>query len=52
MTRDDARDVLTPSQLNALARERRGTLLMDEFYSHFIYTADGRPGAGPVSSAA
>ncbi|MBI2922045.1 MAG: pyridoxal phosphate-dependent aminotransferase [Planctomycetes bacterium] len=35
-----------------LARERDVTLLMDEFYSHFIYTAAGRPGAGPVSSAA
>jgi aspartate/methionine/tyrosine aminotransferase len=24
---------------------------MDEFYSHFIYTADGKPADGPVSSA-
>ena len=28
------------------------TLLLDEFYSHFIYTEDGRPGDGPVSAAA
>lgn len=35
-----------------LARDRRVTLLMDEFYSHFIYTADGKPAAGPVSAAA
>jgi aspartate/methionine/tyrosine aminotransferase len=27
------------------------TLLLDEFYSHFIYTADGKPGSGPVSGA-
>lgn len=40
------------SRMVALARERRVTLLMDEFYSHFIYTADGKPGAGPVSAAA
>ncbi len=44
------------ARLVAIARERRVLLLMDEFYSHFIY----RPGAGgawepadaPVSSAA
>ncbi len=34
------------------ARELRVTLLLDEFYSHYIYTADGQPGAGPVSAAA
>lgn len=34
-----------------MARKRQCTLLMDEFYSHFIYK-DGKPGAGPVSSAA
>jgi hypothetical protein len=43
-------------RLVAIARERRVLLLMDEFYSHFIYArgADGTwgPGAGPVSSAA
>jgi aspartate/methionine/tyrosine aminotransferase len=34
-----------------LARSRRLTLLLDEFYSHFVY--DGkRPAAGPVSAAA
>lgn len=35
----------------AAARDRRVTLVMDEFYSHFVYTADGRPGDGPVSAA-
>ncbi len=39
-------------ELVRLARERRVTLLLDEFYSHFIYTAAGRPGKGPVSAAA
>jgi len=34
------------------SRERRTTLLLDEFYSHFIYTEDGQPAAGPVSGAA
>ncbi len=34
-----------------IARTTRCTLLMDEFYSHFIYKADGSPGQGPVSSA-
>jgi aspartate/methionine/tyrosine aminotransferase len=34
-----------------MARAQRVTLLLDEFYSHFIYTPDGRPGAGPVSGA-
>jgi aspartate/methionine/tyrosine aminotransferase len=35
----------------ALARRRRCTLLLDEFYSHFVFHA-GVPGAGPVSAAA
>jgi aspartate/methionine/tyrosine aminotransferase len=34
-----------------LARTRQLTLLVDEFYSHFVYDGDG-PGAGPVSAAA
>lgn len=34
-----------------LSRERRLTLLLDEFYSHFIYTPDGTPADGPVSAA-
>ncbi|MCC6675517.1 MAG: pyridoxal phosphate-dependent aminotransferase [Phycisphaerales bacterium] len=34
-----------------MARRRRCTLLMDEFYSHYIFK-DGKPGAGPVSAAA
>ncbi len=34
------------------ARERDCTLVLDEFYSHFVYTPDGQPGAGPVSAAA
>ncbi len=40
------------ARLAAIAREREVTLLLDEFYSHFIYTPEGRPGAGPVSAAA
>jgi aspartate/methionine/tyrosine aminotransferase len=40
------------ARLVAIARERGTTLLLDEFYSHFVYTADGKPGAGPVSAAA
>ncbi len=35
-----------------IARRRRVTLLLDEFYSHFVYTADGAPAPGPVSAAA
>jgi aspartate/methionine/tyrosine aminotransferase len=35
-----------------IAREQRMTLALDEFYSHFIYNADGSPGEGPVSGAA
>lgn len=38
--------------LVALGRTRGLTLILDEFYSHFIYTQDGQPGAGPVSGAA
>jgi len=34
------------------ARARRTTLLLDEFYSHFIYTEDGQPAPAPVSAAA
>ncbi len=44
------------ARLVGAARQRGCTLLLDEFYSHFIYErlADGRcgPGAGPVSAAA
>jgi len=35
----------------ALARSRGLTLILDEFYSHFVYDGE-RPGAGPVSAAA
>jgi len=35
-----------------IARERGCSLILDEFYSHFIYTEDGQPGDGPVSAAA
>lgn len=35
----------------AIAREHEISLLVDEFYSHFIYTPDGQPGSGPVSAA-
>lgn len=34
-----------------LAREKKCTFLIDEFYSHYIYTAAGGPAAGPVSAA-
>ncbi|MBC7836076.1 MAG: pyridoxal phosphate-dependent aminotransferase [Phycisphaerales bacterium] len=34
-----------------MARRRNCTLLMDEFYSHYIFEG-GKPGAGPVSAAA
>lgn len=35
-----------------VSREGDCTLILDEFYSHFIYQADGTPGDGPVSAAA
>jgi aspartate/methionine/tyrosine aminotransferase len=35
-----------------IARRRRVTLLLDEFYSHFIYTPAGMPGSSGVSAAA
>jgi len=51
--------VLAGRELAALvgtARSRNCTLLLDEFYSHFIYAKNRRgewgPGAGPVSAAA
>lgn len=34
-----------------LARDRNVWLLLDEFYSHFIYEGDGAPGSGGVSGA-
>lgn len=34
-----------------IARSTGCALLLDEFYSHFIYGADGTPGDGPVSAA-
>ncbi len=34
-----------------IARDRGCTLLMDEFYSHYVF-ARGEPGPGPVSAAA
>jgi aspartate/methionine/tyrosine aminotransferase len=39
------------ARLVAVARERGVTMLLDEFYSHFLYTKDGKAGAGPVSAA-
>ena len=36
----------------AIARDTGMTLVLDEFYSHFIYEPDGSPGTGPVSAAA
>lgn len=35
----------------AMARRRKCTLLMDEFYSHYVYRS-GRPAEAPVSAAA
>ena len=35
-----------------LARAKGCALLLDEFYSHYIYTPEGGPGPGPVSAAA
>jgi len=40
------------AELVELARTRGTMLLLDEFYSHFIYTPDGEAGKGPVSGAA
>jgi hypothetical protein len=34
-----------------VGRRRGVTLLMDEFYSHFVYTPEGTPAAAPVSAA-
>ncbi|MCZ6598990.1 MAG: pyridoxal phosphate-dependent aminotransferase [Planctomycetota bacterium] len=34
-----------------IGRERSVTLILDEFYSHFVYDGE-RPGGGPVSAAA
>jgi aspartate/methionine/tyrosine aminotransferase len=48
-------NVIAGRELKAFVRiasERNVTLLLDEFYSHFIYTEKGLPGTGPVSAAA
>ena len=34
-----------------VARKHKCTLILDEFYSHFIYGDSGEPGDGPVSAA-
>ncbi len=39
------------SRFVGLSRKLSCTLLLDEFYSHFIYDKDGNPGPGPVSAA-
>ncbi len=39
------------AKLVGVARKRDVTLLLDEFYSHFIYTPQGKAGGGPVSGA-
>lgn len=47
-------NVLRGAELRRLvhgACARGTTLFLDEFYSHFIYTRAGQPGAGPVSAA-
>ncbi|HEY2972625.1 MAG TPA: pyridoxal phosphate-dependent aminotransferase [Pyrinomonadaceae bacterium] len=36
----------------AISRDTGMTLVLDEFYSHFIYESDGSAGMGPVSAAA
>ena len=35
----------------AVGRKHKCTLILDEFYSHFIYGESGEPGDGPVSAA-
>jgi aspartate/methionine/tyrosine aminotransferase len=39
------------AHLVAITRKRDVTLVLDEFYSHFVYTREGLPGAGPISAA-
>lgn len=34
-----------------IARRNECALILDEFYSHYVYTLDGKPGSGPVSAA-
>ena len=34
-----------------IAKRHNCTLILDEFYSHFIYNPNGEPGEGPVSAA-
>lgn len=41
----------TLRELIDIAKREQVTLILDEFYSHFIYTPDGEAGAGPVSGA-
>ncbi|MCC6320082.1 MAG: pyridoxal phosphate-dependent aminotransferase [Phycisphaerales bacterium] len=46
--------VISGEELRAwveLSRTRGTTLLMDEFYSHYHYTADGKPASAGVSAA-
>jgi aspartate/methionine/tyrosine aminotransferase len=38
-------------RLVEIGQRRDVSLLLDEFYSHFIYSPSGRPGEGPVSAA-
>lgn len=40
------------AEWTAIARETGCTLLLDEFYSHYVFEPDGRPARGPVSAAA
>jgi aspartate/methionine/tyrosine aminotransferase len=35
-----------------IANKYKTTLILDEFYSHFIYRKDGAPASGPISGAA
>jgi aspartate/methionine/tyrosine aminotransferase len=48
-------EVLYPRELTdylSTARRRRCLLIMDEFYSHYLYNSDGSPAGCPVSMAA
>lgn len=50
-TGQSIRDAELKAYVNA-ARKQKCTLILAEFYSHFIYGESGEPGEGPVSAAA
>jgi len=52
--RNPSGQVIAGAELRSLMqrlRESRTALITDEFYSHYIYAADGGPAARPVSAA-